>query len=163
MALLEDVSSADLTTTLVAWWGAVIATVVLLWDVYKWRHGGPKVTMQVRTGMAIYGDEEMKGKTLVVADVTNTGDRATTLINMTMTWYPSRWLWLLGKPKQQFFVKNPGRHAGFPHKLEVGDTWNGFIDQDEALGKLAQEGLLYCNLYCSSQKRPISRRVVIGK
>jgi hypothetical protein len=34
-----------------AWWGAVLATVVFAWDVYKWAKSGPRVVMTVQTHM----------------------------------------------------------------------------------------------------------------
>jgi len=32
-------------TELAAWWGAIIATLVLLWDMYKWERSGPIINV----------------------------------------------------------------------------------------------------------------------
>jgi hypothetical protein len=42
-------------TTLAAWWGAILSTGGFLWDIYKYRHAGPKLRFHVRTGMKSIG------------------------------------------------------------------------------------------------------------
>lgn len=44
-------------TDIAAWWGAITATVVLCWDVYKWIMSGARVRIEVRSGVSITGDE----------------------------------------------------------------------------------------------------------
>ncbi len=156
------IASIEWTTTLIAWWGAVLATAVFLWDVYKHYSTGPRIKMKVMADRWVDGDPELEGKTWVLVEVTNVGGRATTLKNMTMVFYQTRWQRLRHRPAQQFFVKNPGRHLSFPHKLEVGDTWNGFVNQNDEATRMARDGYLYCHLYCSSQERPIKGRVVLN-
>jgi hypothetical protein len=150
------------TTQIVAWWGAILATVVFIWDIYKWAATGPRLVLTVKVDMKVLGDAEMEDSTYIISEVANVGDRATTLTLMAFEWYRKWWQRLLRKPVKQFFVKNPGRHSSFPHKLDVGDTWNGFARQDEEQSKLMREGYLYCAVYCSSQKRPVSRRAKIA-
>jgi hypothetical protein len=43
-------------TDIAAWWGAVIATAVLIWDIYKWRTAGPRIALDVRSGMKFLND-----------------------------------------------------------------------------------------------------------
>ena len=38
-----------------AWWGATIATLVLLWDIFKWKRAGPVVTISASPNMTIVG------------------------------------------------------------------------------------------------------------
>src|SRR5437879_4880685 len=41
-------------TDVVAWWGAVVATIVLLWDVYKWTHRGADVRVEAAPNMKVF-------------------------------------------------------------------------------------------------------------
>ena len=58
-------------TEIAAWWGAGVATLVLLWDVYKWVTLGPRVRMAVRGNMIVVGDPAQKGKKFVTVRATN--------------------------------------------------------------------------------------------
>jgi len=62
------------TTEIVAWWGAALSTIMLLWDIYKWRTAGPKIRMSVTANMISINNPETDGKTLIRIDVTNYGD-----------------------------------------------------------------------------------------
>ncbi len=46
---------------IVAWWGAIVATVVLVWDIYKWKTSGPKIRFVVCPGMIVVGDPTREG------------------------------------------------------------------------------------------------------
>jgi len=39
-------------TELAAWWGAIIATLMLLWDMYKWVRSGPIINVSVSPNYA---------------------------------------------------------------------------------------------------------------
>jgi sulfur relay (sulfurtransferase) DsrC/TusE family protein len=153
--------STDWSTILVAWWGAILATIIFLWDIYKHYSTGPRIKMDVKADRRALGDPELEGRTLILVEATNTGDKATTLKLMVIIFHQTWWQRLGRKPAKQFFIKNPGRHLSFPHRLEVGDTWNGFANQSDEVTQLARDGYLYCHLYCSSQKRPVKGRVVL--
>ena len=119
---------ADPTTMIVAWWGAVLATIVLLWDVFKWRRTGPRIRMSVRPNSTIYSDPELEGKTLILVSATNVGDRPTTLESLRYIWYPNWCNRLMQKSEKKWYVKNPGLANSFPYKLEVGERWDGRVN-----------------------------------
>ena len=37
------------------WWGAFIATLVLVWDMYKWKHSGPIINVSASPGIKTVG------------------------------------------------------------------------------------------------------------
>jgi hypothetical protein len=70
------------STGIVAWWGAILSTIVFLWDIYKWQTSGPRIRFSVQTNMRTINVSGYKGKTLVSTNVTNYGERPTTLTNL---------------------------------------------------------------------------------
>ena len=74
-------------TDIVAWWGAIVATVVLIWDIYKWKTSGPILKFEVSPYTRIIGDPTRESKKYISANVTNIGDRPTTLTNLVLQYY----------------------------------------------------------------------------
>ena len=83
---------------IVAWWGAIVATFVLLWDIYKWKTAGPRIRFIVRSGMIIVGDPDREGQTFISAEATNIGDRPTTITNLVVQHYKTYLTMLKHKP-----------------------------------------------------------------
>jgi len=42
-------------TDLANWWGAFIATLVLVWDMYKWKRSGPIINVSASPGIKTVG------------------------------------------------------------------------------------------------------------
>jgi len=162
MAVEYCILFADLTTPIVAWWGAVLATIVVLWDVFKWRRTGPRIRMSVRPDMRGVGEPELEGRTLILVSATNVGERPTTLESLTYVWYPTWWHRLRRKRDKKFFVENPGLQHPFPCKLEVGERWDGRVNQTEQMVEMARTGHLMCELHHACAKRPVAKRLAIS-
>jgi len=77
-------------TSIVAWWGAILSTIVFLWDIYKHRTAGPKLRFTVQTGMGTIHMPMYDGKTVMIANVTNYGDRPTTISGLSYVYYENR-------------------------------------------------------------------------
>ena len=56
-------------TEIVAWWGAILATIVFAWDIYKWWTAGPKLRVSVQTGMKSINMPQYDDKTLIHVNV----------------------------------------------------------------------------------------------
>ena len=145
---------------IVAWWGAVVATIVLLWDIYKWKASGPRVFIRVSPNMSILGVPKYEGETYVTVRVNNLGSRQTTITNLYCSYYRNWFLRFLRKPRKSFVVANPGISFPLPYVLQPGTEWNGIILQDE-IEEWAKEGILICELYISDKKRPITNQISI--
>jgi len=59
ISLLSAININVTLTGVLAVWGAFIATVVLIWDVYKWITSGPWIHLEVKANMLMYGDSAM--------------------------------------------------------------------------------------------------------
>jgi hypothetical protein len=146
-------------TTLVAWWGAVVATLVFAWDIYKWANRGARLEYSVKTNMKTIGDQAQKDMTFVTVRVSNTGDRSTTIENMGFLHYENWFLRLRRKPSFAAVVSNVGAPNPIPYEITPGGIWDGMAQQNKDLISMANKGRLYCCIYHSGAKRPIMRRV----
>jgi hypothetical protein len=150
------------TTKLVAWWGAMLSSVVFAWDIWKYRHAGPRLRFEVRAGMETFNMPQYNGETLIVANVTNYGERPTTITNLACFYFEKRWRAIRGmKPDKVSIVVTPSSAQPLPHELKAGAIWTGFAVQEPEIERRAKSGFLYIVLYHSHSKRPIRRRVVI--
>src|SRR5947207_1951208 len=108
------------TTEVVAWWGAVLSTVVFAWDVYKWRRTGPKVRTSARTNMKTLNIPQYDGQTLFVIEVANDGDRPTTITNVGLLYFDSAWSRFRRRPSKAFVMPNPNLTLPTPFELKPG-------------------------------------------
>ncbi len=148
-------------TTIVAWWGAILSSVVFLWDIYKWWATGSKIRFSVQSGMESINMPGYDGKTLILANVTNYGDRPTTITNLSFLYFESFWSQLRKRPDKVFFIPNPSTDQCLPFELKQGNVWTGIAIQDSKVAALATKGRLYCVLNHSHDEKPIKARVVI--
>lgn len=149
-------------TDVVAWWGAIIATSVLIRDIYKWKTAGAKIRFLVQSGMSMLGDPEREDVTLVTARVTNIGDRPTTITTVGFKYYKNWWKKFRRKPSKAYVVPSPAfNHQVLPYILEVGQEWGG-VNQTEDLENMANDGYLIMEVYDSVHNKPSTGRVIIN-
>jgi len=161
--MLSEITIDITITDLLAVWGAFIATLVLLWDIYKWSTSGPKIIVHTNPDMSIINVPEIsEDKTFIQVDATNNGDRPTTITKLGIRIYSSWFKRVLKKPKRQAIIVNP--YPGkIPHKLGPGEEWFGCIDQDGLKEEIPQSGSLVIELYTSHTKKPKKARVNLQK
>jgi hypothetical protein len=147
---------------IVAWWGAILSSVVFLWDIYKWRTAGPKLRLSAETGMQILNSPRHDGKTLVKIEVANDGERPTTVTSVVFAWYPSLWSRLRGADKKALLLPNPNVEQPLPFELRPGNIWRGFAVQERELEGIARRGRLYCFVSHSHRSGTLRRRVRVG-
>jgi hypothetical protein len=153
----------ELTSTdIVAWWGAIVATIVLVWDVYKWKTAGPRLRFVVHTGMIVIGDPMREGKKYFSAKATNVGDRPTTITNLALQFYKTYFDMIRHKPSQSMIVNNPSTEQPLPYVLNPGAIWQGLGLQNAEIEEMAKKGYLVCGLCHSHSEKEIDRRLVIG-
>jgi hypothetical protein len=148
-------------TTLVAWWGAILSSVVFLWDIYKYRHAGPKLRVGVNPGMILMPSADKR--TLVVTEVMNIGDRSTTLTNLGLAYFEKKWSWkrLRNRADKLAVVTSPSVAQPFPWELKAGGLWRGMTEQTAEIEEWSRKGILYFDIYHSHGKKPVRRRVRI--
>jgi hypothetical protein len=149
-------------TGFLAIWGAVLSTIAIVWDVYKWKTSGPNLHMRLMTGMEPYNIPEYEGMTLIVAVVTNRGDRPTTITHLGLAHYDAWWKAMLRKrASASAFIAIPSTTQRVPFELKPGVEWSGMIEQNEELETWAREGWLYVTVYHSHDRKPMRHRVVL--
>lgn len=150
-------------TRLVAWWGAILSTTVFLWDIYKWKTSGPRLKVNISANMQYFeqGTGGLDDKKYIVLNVSNVGQRLTTITHVGMQYFESKMRQILRKPTNSFIVPTPNQYFPIPHKLEAGTTWMATIIQTPDLVTMAERGFLDCLIYYSQSNKPFRKRVLI--
>jgi len=111
--------------------------------------------------MRMVGEPKFEGKTLITLNVANFGDRPTTLMNVALVHYQSKWAKFQNRPDKAFVVSEFGAGSTPPIELKQGGVWMAQFPQDGELTALAVSGFLICDLYHSHREKPLRRRVVV--
>ncbi|MBI4650582.1 hypothetical protein HY745_04705 [Candidatus Desantisbacteria bacterium] len=142
-------------TDIAAWWGAIIATLVFAWDIFKWVMSGTFLRLNVSPNMSILssGIQNPDESKYILIEVSNTGDKKTTITNLVGIYFNSFWSKILcRKPDINLVVPTPAYATKpLPYILEPGEKWNGSIEQNDELEKLMETGRFYWGI-CHSNK-----------
>lgn len=160
--MLNNMSSTEIA----AWWGATIASAVLLWDIYKWKKQGPRLVMRISPNMQVWGDPSREGKTWVSVTVSNVGDRPTTIKGVGMEYYTGWLTRLRNRAKTAAVFPNPSDGFPLPRILNPGDEWCGLIpqqriDKNMDMEAMSQSGHLMIWLSRSDRQRSLRQRLTI--
>ena len=144
-----------------AWWGAIVASVVLLWDIFKWATKGAHVSVNATPNMQTINHIEGKldDNKLIFVEAINTGDLPTTITHLAFFQYESVFKKFLNKPKNQGVIVKQGTGYELPHLLSPGARWTGGIDQNDVTEKIGTDGVFYCGIIHTSRKKPVLVRV----
>ena len=144
-----------------AWWGAIVATVVFCWDIFKWFRAGPRLRVRTSTNMQLVNEAGTTGPEKYISiSAVNIGDAPTTVTHLFLTYYASRTRRWLRRPTTEMIVPQPRLAQPLPKFLPVGETWGGVIRQTPELEKMLDEGLLYCGVRDESSGTSTSSRVI---
>lgn len=91
--------------------------------------------------------------------VRNTGSATTTLTNLSLQIYESRWERKRHRASSNFVVVNYEGPA-LPSKLEVGAEWRALMRQDDRFNELLASGKLWCGVWYSFSSKPVETKVV---
>jgi hypothetical protein len=130
-----------------AWYAAIVATLVLIWDFIKWKKSGPQIKAEAFSGWKSFGIDELEADSITVVKATNIGDRPTTISSFGMYWYP-KGVSVKDKVKRKAFIIKSGL-AGLgevPKKVDPGDVWQGLAKENEEFDKMLTEGTVYIAL-----------------
>jgi hypothetical protein len=153
------------TTDIVAWWGAIVASLLLFWDVYKWMVEVPRLTIRLSPNMEVLGDPSRGGKTWVPVTVSNVGNRPTTIKNVGMEYYSNWFSRLRSRAEKAAVFPNPSDDFPLPRVLNPGEAWLGLIpqarlDKGVDLEEMSRTGHLMILLSQSHTKRAIRKRLI---
>ena len=152
-------------TTFIAWWGAIVATIVFVWDIYKWKTDGAKLDVQVTPNMQSIGDPRRDGITWVSVTVTNMGSRPSTIKSIGMFYYKSWFSFIRNKPDYAAIFPNPNDNFPLPRIINPGEEWIGLVPQDRLYEGFEQSvsGRLTIWLSHSQSKKTVRKLLLIPK
>jgi len=101
------------------------------------------------------------GQTLIAVNVTNCGDRPTTITNLGYLYFEKRRFHRSKIPDKAAIVPVPSTVQRLPFELKPGALWTGLAVQDSEIEGWATGGTLYMVLYHSHSEKPLRRRVEI--
>jgi hypothetical protein len=136
---------------------------VFAWDIYKYRSAGPKLRFTAQTGMETVNAPFYEGKTLIVANVTNYGDRPTTITTVAFEYFKGSRRWRKKKPVKAAVTLTPSVTQPLPFELKPGVVWTGLIIQNPEIEEWATTGILDMLVYHSHTGKPLRQRIAIKK
>lgn len=140
-----------------AWFGAITGSLALAWDLYKWKKSGPSLKLEAGTNMKIYGPTSDDNKYITLRAI-NTGERTTTITNLSFVYYTNRIACLFRRLKQCFVVPMPiGQQI--PSVLNPGTIWDVSIIQNKEIERMARDGYIEIQLYFSDSNKPKRKKL----
>lgn len=146
----------------VAWWGAIVATLVFAWDIAKWLKDGPVIRSRVQLNTA-YADarvvrtekiENGESKELALychVELVNIGKLPTTIMGVSASHSKGKETLQMTATSQRF---TPHYGKTLPHVLGSGEVWSCRIEMED-IQKLSQKGEPYIEVSVSHKKEPI--------
>jgi hypothetical protein len=145
---------------LAAWWGAVVATAVFVWDLYKWAKSGPRLVITTQTDMRMINVPNWDAdKIYTTVRIFNRGDAPTTITSLGYFYYDSLFGWLRDRSKTKAVIGSAGLSHQLPHRLHPNDFWDGGIEQDEELEEQLRRGRMVLVVFHSGSKHPVKWRL----
>ena len=137
-----------------AWWGAITATIVLGWDVYKWHRSKSNIRVSASPNMQTVNQlaGRLEDDKNIFVEVVNNGDKTTTITHLVVKHYANWFDRIRRKPSMQGLVTNP-IGGSIPYELAPGKRWTGLIDQKDIEEKTPNIVHLYCGVYHSASNR----------
>jgi hypothetical protein len=146
----------------VAWWGAILASLVFLWDIVKWIKAGPVVRYRIVLD-TVYPDSKVlkiekiengeKGELAPYChiELVNIGTIPTTVMGMSASHKDKKNEGILGFTNQTFI---PHYNKNLPYVLRPGEVWSCRLEMPD-LYRLAKRGKPYIEISTSHKRKPI--------
>lgn len=159
----------------VAWWGAIVATSVFIWDIVKWMKSGPKLKMIIKPDARYKdariisrerkadGSEEVTAALYYHIEVINRGNLPTTIMYISEEaegLYSNEKIPIKLTTGAEAFMPHFGNKL--PYILKPGEVWSCRIEKEHIMNtfKIAQPWLV---LHVSHRNKPIIRKIPVGK
>jgi len=145
-----------------AWWGAIIATLALVWNIILAIRSGARIRVRANPNMKIFPKQPITGDNRYISvTAVNHGNSPTTITHFCGYYTSSLWDSIRGR-KQNFVVNvHPSLGKPVPYVLAPGEEWNSLADQDDIM-KQSGGGYLYIGIIHNQRKRPIYKRIKLN-
>lgn len=146
----------------VAWWGAIIATLVLFWDLTKWFRSGANIKVRHRInvyypdGKVLKTEKLKNGESKKLAsychiELINNGTLPTTIMDILATHVKGEDSMIVTSSSQCF---TPHFGKKLPDIINPGEVWSCRLEMDN-LYKLQKIGKPLIEIYFSHKDKPI--------
>jgi hypothetical protein len=146
-----------------AWWGALVGTLALGWEVYVSLRSGPRVRVRANPNMLVFPRNPATADSLFLSvTAINRGTGPTTITLFCGYHFRSVWA-VVTRRRQEFVIQSqPGLGQDLPHVLQPGEQWSGMADQAKLL-KTCPGGYLCVGVLHNQAKHPVLARVRFSK
>ncbi len=155
MPIWSEVPWGTAITLVIAVYGAALSTLNFL-------RAGPKLRLNVRPGMVLVPSDDKR--TFIQTEVTNFGDRPTTLTNIGIRYFEKPWSWehLRNRATKAAVLNDPNPAQRFPFELKPG----GFLAWTDTTGAAAcrlgnKRGFVFRPLPLASHETHAEARTVL--
>lgn len=139
---MKDWTSSDFA----AWWGAIVASLVFGWEIWKHVRSGPRLRITVSPNMVTAGNGVISKVQMIFVTVVNCGDQATELTHFLGVHYRTKIDMWTGKKGRTFIIPRNGAGPEVPFRLEPGSRWTGGIEQGSMVEDFGAKGVLCCGV-----------------
>jgi hypothetical protein len=152
---------------IVAWWGAIISTFVLLWDILKWLQSGPRIKSRISLNIH-YDDGKVTSKEkneygevthheeYCHIELVNIGTMPTTIMEISAT----------NKKNGSYGVAQPAftTHFGkkLPHVISPGEVWSCRLPM-HYYNSISKHGIPEIHISLSHLSRPMKLSDIKGR
>ena len=137
-----------------AWWGAIIATLTLIWNIILALKKGPRIFVKAIPNMEIFPSDPLtENKQYISITAINKGSAPTTITHF--CGYFVKNLWDFISRKRQNFIINahPSTGKTLPYVLKPGEEWHNLADQKHIIENY-KNGFIYVGVAHNQQKKP---------
>lgn len=143
----------------VAVYAAIVATLVLGWQIFVWLRSGPHLKGRANSNMKSFGALGESNETYVVFNITNTGRAPTTITHVALYAYKNRWNWFRQRTDFTAIVNHSLAAYPIPYVFKVGETFMSMCIQTDDLVQKSKDMLLYGVVIHSFSNRPLLMRI----
>ena len=144
-----------------AWWGAIIASLALVWNIVVAIRSGARIKVTVSPNMQVHPKQPItEDNKYILVIAVNHGSTPTTITHFSGYYAPGFWSLIRGGKKVEFVVIPNQGYSPIPFVLGPGAEWSNLADQKNIIEK-SKGGNLYLGVCHSQNKRPVYKRVKI--
>ena len=137
-----------------AWWGAIIATLTLIWNIIIALKKGSRIIVKAQPNMKIFPEDPLtKDKEYISVTVVNKGTAPTTITHF-CGYHVKNFRDYIKRKKQNFIINaHPSTGKTIPYVLKPGEEWNNLAEQNN-IDENYISGYLYIGISHNQRKKP---------
>lgn len=158
----------EFDTDIAAWWGAVVATIVLVWDVVKWSRDRPRIQVGARMPVVYWNSERIEItdagsddfsqlKSYCHIEIINKGNMPATIVSVCCSNKS-------GKNGVKHSSHDIVIHDGnkLPHVLGAGQVWSCRIPESSVRNIASQYLGAYVKVRLSHKRRTVYSKIKLS-